>query len=127
MAFDLCLAELIIINFSDSYIPAVKNEKVQLTTDDEVVSLSPTEGNIHEIESKGETPAAFLDILAPPYNPQGCHGDDPNQEIRDCDYYQEAIHPENRPGVWLKLIEQPDYACDQEIYAGIPINNSSYN
>lgn len=52
-----------------------------LTPDTPPCCLHPYEGNIHEIKATSE-PVAFLDILAPPYNPS---------EGRDCTYfYREA-------------------------------------
>ena len=53
--------------------------------------LSPSEANIHKIESVGG-PAAFLDILAPPYNIDP----DPyteDQEARDCHYFRVLSEP----------------------------------
>ena len=46
---------------------AEEDSVVQLTPDSTCCILSPDKSNIHKIESVGG-PAAFLDILAPPYN-----------------------------------------------------------
>ena len=46
---------------------AEEDSVVQLTPDSTCCILSPDKSNIHKIESV-EGPAAFLDILAPPYN-----------------------------------------------------------
>ena len=40
---------------------------INVTPDSTCCILSPSQSNIHKIESVGG-PAAFLDILAPPYN-----------------------------------------------------------
>ncbi|KAM9188326.1 2-aminoethanethiol dioxygenase [Mergus octosetaceus] len=75
--------------------------------------LSPHSDNLHQIDAV-EGPAAFLDILAPPYDPE--HG-------RDCHYYRLLEGPP--PGselpreVWL--LETPpaaDFWCGGEPYPG---------
>ena len=51
--------------------------------------LQPDENNFHEIHAGNESSAAFLDILAPPYNQ---HDEDADLSIdvrRDCDFYTE--------------------------------------
>ncbi|KAM4703230.1 2-aminoethanethiol dioxygenase [Rhinophrynus dorsalis] len=95
--------------------------------------LSPHRDNLHQI-SAVDGPAAFLDILAPPYDP----GDG-----RDCHYYkllQPAAGPSSNSGetdgppaaaattagggvtpreVWLLEIPQPDdFWCGGEAYPG---------
>ena len=49
--------------------------------------LRPDENNLHEIEAGAESSAAFLDILAPPYN----QSDEsfPVDMRRDCDFFRE--------------------------------------
>ena len=67
--------------------------------------LSPSESNIHKIESVGG-PAAFLDILAPPYNiDPDPYMDD--QEERDCHYFRVLSEPvvevgQARPNPWAQ-------------------------
>ncbi|NXP35390.1 AEDO dioxygenase, partial [Leiothrix lutea] len=79
--------------------------------------LSPHTDNLHQIDAV-DGPAAFLDILAPPYDPQ--HG-------RDCHYYRLLEGPpagaEQPPAlpreVWL--VETPqaaDFWCGGEPYPG---------
>ena len=46
---------------------AEQSSVVHVTPESGCCLLSPAESNIHKIESVGG-PAAFLDILAPPYN-----------------------------------------------------------
>lgn len=78
--------------------------------------LTPLRDNLHQIEAI-EGPAAFLDILAPPYDPD---------EGRDCHYYR-VIHagggePElNSKEEEMLLLEIPqpdDFWCGGEPYPG---------
>ncbi|XP_060097091.1 2-aminoethanethiol dioxygenase [Heteronotia binoei] len=80
--------------------------------------LSPHTDNLHRIDAVGG-PAAFLDILAPPYDPE--HG-------RDCHYYclgdglsltPDAEHQGLPKEVWLHETPQaPDFWCGAEPYPG---------
>ncbi|XP_072229856.1 2-aminoethanethiol (cysteamine) dioxygenase a [Leuresthes tenuis] len=89
--------------------------------------LTPVRDNLHQIDAV-EGPAAFLDILAPPYNPD---------DGRDCHYYkvlqtvaeegtdakgnQEQLgeKEEKDEEVWLLEIPQPeDFWCGGEPYPG---------
>ncbi|NWH59015.1 AEDO dioxygenase, partial [Geococcyx californianus] len=72
--------------------------------------LSPHTDNLHQIDAV-DGPAAFLDILAPPYDPQ--HG-------RDCHYYRLLEEPPALPReVWLMETSQAaDFWCGGEPYPG---------
>lgn len=89
--------------------------------------LTPVQDNLHQI-SAVDGPAAFLDILAPPYNPD---------DGRDCHYYkvlqsvakegtdargdqeQQGENKEKGEEVWLLEIPQPeDFWCGGEPYPG---------
>lgn len=79
--------------------------------------LSPDRDNLHRIEAV-DGPAAFMDILAPPYDPE--HG-------RDCHYYRVLGDQEDRgqdkeqglKEVWLMEVPQPiDFWCGAEPYPG---------
>lgn len=79
--------------------------------------LSPHTDNLHQIDAV-DGPAAFLDILAPPYDPQ--HG-------RDCHYYRllegqppAGAEPPGLPReVWLMETPQAaDFWCGGEPYPG---------
>ncbi|XP_056385001.1 2-aminoethanethiol dioxygenase [Hyla sarda] len=84
--------------------------------------LSPHRDNLHQI-SAVDGPAAFLDILAPPYDPD---------DGRDCHYYKLAPSSPEQSGdgaaeasgvlpreVWLLEIPQPDeFWCGGEPYPG---------
>ena len=90
--------------------------------------LSPSESNIHKIESVGG-PAAFLDILAPPYNtdPDKYMGMD-DQEERDCHFFRVLSEPtvEDCPGLhWLMMCDSPaSFYTGPEVYHGPPISDS---
>ena len=70
-----------------------------------------------------EGPAAFLDILAPPYNirPPDWAED---QEERDCHYFRELSHAqtgsdEASAPKWLLMCDPPaSFYCDTEPYRG---------
>ncbi|XP_048362741.1 2-aminoethanethiol dioxygenase [Sphaerodactylus townsendi] len=78
--------------------------------------LSPHADNLHQIDAVGG-PAAFLDILAPPYDPE--HG-------RDCHYYclgdGQSLDADAQglpKEVWLHETPQaPDFWCGGEPYPG---------
>lgn len=84
--------------------------------------LSPHRDNLHQICAL-DGPAAFLDILAPPYD---------SEDGRDCHYYQllqpAATGPNAQAGqdeegesreVWLLEVPQPaDFWCGGEPYPG---------
>ncbi|XP_055963931.1 2-aminoethanethiol dioxygenase [Sorex fumeus] len=81
--------------------------------------LSPQRDNLHQIDAVGG-PAAFLDILAPPYDPA---------DGRDCHYYrvleplgappQAAAAAELPREVWLLETPQADdFWCEGEPYPG---------
>eukprot|EP00076_Gallus_gallus_P022297 XP_015143625.1 2-aminoethanethiol dioxygenase [Gallus gallus] len=77
--------------------------------------LSPHTDNLHQIDAV-EGPAAFLDILAPPYDPE--HG-------RDCHYYRllegppAGAEPALPREVWLlETAPAADFWCGGEPYPG---------
>ncbi|XP_054623303.1 2-aminoethanethiol (cysteamine) dioxygenase a [Dunckerocampus dactyliophorus] len=89
--------------------------------------LTPKRDNLHQIDAV-DGPAAFLDILAPPYDPD---------DGRDCHYYKvlqiqvdpgtgekgNQEHQEDEKGreneMWLLEISQPeDFWCGGEPYPG---------
>lgn len=77
--------------------------------------LSPDRDNLHQIDAV-DGPTAFMDILAPPYDPD---------DGRDCHYYKvlteaEVKHTEQKEQeVWLMEVSQPpDFWCGGEPYPG---------
>ncbi|CAL4234479.1 unnamed protein product [Meganyctiphanes norvegica] len=98
---------------SASIMPAKKHTVEYITAEDNVCLLTPENQNLHSI-SAVDGPAAFLDILAPPYGSE-----------RDCHYFQEVessdIIPELEGSniVFLAKIPSPsDFWCDQADYKG---------
>lgn len=91
----------------------------EFTEDSGPCVLSPDRDNLHQIDAV-DGPTAFMDILAPPYDPD---------EGRDCHYYKvlrdgevKAEHRSKKEGeeeVWLMEISQPsDFWCGGEPYPG---------
>jgi len=90
-----------------------------LSPDSDCCVLEPKRSNIHRVESVGG-PAAFLDILAPPYNIDPAPDALDNQE-RDCHYYREVAEAPGPPGTskWLVMSDPPpSFFCDTEPYQG---------
>jgi len=85
--------------------------------------LEPNKSNIHRVESVGG-PAAFLDILAPPYNIDPPTYADDKQE-RDCHYFRELKDACESPNCkWLMLSDPPaSFYCDTEPYMGPKIKS----
>lgn len=98
----------------DSLIPVEKHLSANITDKDEPCVLRPREGNFHEICAIGGT-AAFLDILAPPYD----------MIERDCHYYValETNKPDSEIKTWLLRRSPPsDFWCDSAPYTGPKIS-----
>ncbi|XP_076835105.1 2-aminoethanethiol (cysteamine) dioxygenase b [Brachyhypopomus gauderio] len=92
---------------------SVRGSVGEYTEENTPCVLSPYRDNVHQIEAV-DGPTAFLDILAPPYNPDGG---------RDCHYYK--VLPagsecaEKKAEVWLAEIPQPgEFWCGSEPYPG---------
>jgi len=94
-----------------------------LTTESGSCILEADKCNIHRVESVGG-PAAFLDILAPPYNIDPHPGAQDSEE-RDCHYFRE-IHSQGLHHKWLLLSEPPSsFFCDTEPYRGPRVQEDS--
>lgn len=91
----------------------------ELTPDSPPCCLHPYEGNIHEIKATSE-PVAFLDILAPPYNPS---------EGRDCTYFYRESPSETPPDdrtVFLRPGSNPSwFSCVPLTYKGPRVSSDS--
>ncbi|XP_035233404.1 2-aminoethanethiol dioxygenase-like [Stegodyphus dumicola] len=93
-----------------SLIPVEKSMSANVSDKDEPCVLRPREGNYHEICAVGGV-AAFLDILAPPYEATN----------RDCHYYTafETSSTDSEVKVWLKRRGAPsDFWCEAAPYNG---------
>jgi len=91
---------------------------INLTPESGSCVLEPKKNNIHRIESVGG-PAAFLDILAPPYNIDPTPLSPDTQE-RDCHYFRVLSEAGPVPNTsWLILSNPPaSFYCDTEPYMG---------
>ena len=100
-----------------------------MNTSSSPLILSPDKDNYHELYNTSDQPAAFVDILSPPYNHKGSElataGD---LEARECEYFKvvnfpdiPANHEVDKSIAWLQMIQPPtDYNCDTEPYLGPP-------
>uniref|UniRef100_UPI00358EC98D 2-aminoethanethiol dioxygenase isoform X1 n=1 Tax=Myxine glutinosa TaxID=7769 RepID=UPI00358EC98D len=93
--------------------------RVELESFHQPCVLTPEKGNIHEV-SAAFGPAAFLDILAPPYD---------DEAGRPCHYYRACTSPDGvswdrderseSPDWWLMEIPQPStFWCGGQAYVG---------
>ncbi|XP_062550181.1 2-aminoethanethiol dioxygenase [Armigeres subalbatus] len=96
---------------------SVEHERIISTGKGESAMLTPAERNYHEITAIGG-PAAFFDILSPPYN-----ADIPVYGKRTCSFYRKLLLPgdgannDGRKRMVLEKIPTPDhYYCDTEQY-----------
>lgn len=106
-------------------VPVHSKDSVVLSEEDECCVLTPEEGNYHEISPVGDM-AAFLDILAPPYDymtmTRTCQYytllEDKDKVLEDSDKLNESS-----PVQWLCEIPEPnDFWCDTSDYTGPPLN-----
>lgn len=70
-------------------------------------SLSPTEGNLHEMEALED--CAFLDIVTPPYDPHAG---------RDCTWYKRASEPDPSGRLALAPAWPRDFSTELQDYRG---------
>ncbi|XP_056291137.1 2-aminoethanethiol (cysteamine) dioxygenase b [Pseudoliparis swirei] len=85
----------------------------ELTEESGPCVLSPGQDNLHQIDAV-DGPTAFMDILAPPYDPD---------EDRDCHYYkvlaEGKVRDTKEKEAWLLEISQPaHFWCGGEPYPG---------
>jgi cysteamine dioxygenase len=91
---------------------AIKIPEVIVSENDGACFLTPSERNLHEIYSV-DGPAAFLDILSPPYNEMG---------ERSCHYFKEEN--DGAPGLvsnearLVHIPSPPEYWNDVAMYEG---------
>ena len=102
-----------------------------LTSTSSPTVLSPDNGNFHQICNESDDPAAFVDILSPPYNHKGLElSMDGDSVVRECEYFEEVnFHSKDAEEddltiKWLKMIQTPsDFTCDSEPYLGPTIES----
>lgn len=103
----------------DAVQPGVLRSRAEYTEASGPCFLTPHRDNLHQIDAV-DGPAAFLDILAPPYDPD---------DGRDCHYYRvlEPVRAKEASGsacdlpreVWLLETPQADdFWCEGEPYPG---------
>lgn len=104
----------------DSLRRAVLRSTMWFTHDSSPCILTPERENLHQIDTV-DGPAAFLDILAPPYDPEDgrdCHYYKVLQTVPDADSKVEA-QQQWEEETWLLEIGQPDgFWCGGEPYPG---------
>lgn len=92
---------------------AIKEPECLVCEKDEACILYPRQGNIHEIRSVSG-PAAFVDILAPPYET-----DIPGVGPRPCRYFKDvSLDAESRIKKLLRIPSPSDYWSDSAPYEG---------
>lgn len=102
------------------YIKARRFPVSCISEKDSPAMLSPSDHNLHTIGTVGGS-ASFLDILAPPYDPDGTCG-----KIRDCYYYADVGEggPCNSEIRLLKRTSCPSsFWCDSLAYCGPDIKH----
>jgi len=99
---------------SDCNISAIKLPPIIVGETDDPCVLCPVEGNIHQVDTI-DGPAAFVDILAPPYKT-----DIPEVGNRCCRYFKEVNISKD---IKLAIISNPrDYWSDTAPYTGPQFN-----
>lgn len=99
---------------SDEIIVAAQEEAQVLDTSSKPSMLDERFCNFHEITALGDEPAAFFDVLSPPY---ASSTDD--TDSRHCHFYRKLLIDNTSEKKILKLerIDCPDhYYCDSVFY-----------
>lgn len=94
----------------------VKAENAKIISESsEAAVLLPDSGNYHELTALDGRPAAFYDILSPPYSEQ----EDTSEDARHCSFYRKIMVDSNNEAPIMRLIkiDCPDnYYCDSYSY-----------
>lgn len=95
-----------------------KHVPIQLNPESRSCCLQPNTGNLHKVESVNGQ-AAFIDILSPPYNVDPLP-DQPDQQVRECNYYRDTGELQISTGLrWMLMTPPPpSFHCDTEQYQG---------
>lgn len=100
----------------DKEMPAIKHASAIVRPTDPACVLTPLVRNLHEITCI-EGPAAFLDILSPPYDTY-TYG----ERKRLCTFFKEASTSEMSDNVQLVVTESPPSFYSRSIkYKGQPL------
>lgn len=102
--------------FRGSIISATKLPPLVVEATDEPCVLCPIEGNIHQVDTV-DGPAAFIDILAPPYR-----FNLPDAEKRRCSYFKEVNKSKDTKLMIDTKDEPKDYWSDTAPYKGPEFN-----
>lgn len=94
----------------------VKAENAKIITENSDASvLLPDVGNYHELTALDDRPAAFYDILSPPYSDQTESSD----TARHCTFYRKTMVDSSGSNAIFRLIKIPTpshYYCDTFTY-----------
>lgn len=100
--------------------PVRRSDGTILNPNSKCSCLTPEVRNYHELNTvPGSGPAAFIDILAPPYTTEDSV--DESDDHRDCDFFQvdDTLAVCDPDIAWLRWIQPPqDYSCSYEQYRG---------
>lgn len=87
-------------------------EPKHLNESTDAATLHPEKNNFHELTAL-DGPAAFFDILAPPYS----ETNDPSIDARHCSFFKKIMVNSDEKVIKLINIPVPDsYYCDAVIY-----------
>ncbi|KAM8852003.1 2-aminoethanethiol dioxygenase-like [Synchiropus picturatus] len=89
---------------------AVLRSVAEYTEESGACVLFPEQDNLHQIDAV-DGPTAFMDVLAPPYEPD---------QGRDCHYYRLVTAPGPGPQevTLVEIPQPPDFWCGSEPYPG---------
>ena len=75
--------------------------------------------NFHQFEVIGDTPAAFFDILAPPYSRNGAAFDRINYFSEMCFHSNDNnCDSDSYNQTWLTTVKHPDLFMSSDMYQG---------
>ncbi|XP_077469983.1 2-aminoethanethiol dioxygenase-like [Stigmatopora argus] len=91
---------------------SVLRSSAEVTDASEPCVLTPERDNLHQIDAV-DGPAAFLDVLAPPYDPE---------DGRDCHYFRvlqgAEVREPNREVLLMEIAQPVSFWCGTEPYPG---------
>ncbi|CAD5110863.1 DgyrCDS229 [Dimorphilus gyrociliatus] len=99
----------------DQVIKKVKFDGEKHLNEKDCCYLTEKTGNFHTLSAM-DGPAAFLDILAPPYS---------ESLGRNCSYYKELLKSDESEMVYLSETSSREYWCETAPYLGINLIDES--